>query len=320
MARREAIAGAPDRRAARGPAGTLLATLALAALPLLAPSPAHAETTSCIGIPSLPADLVAPGRYCINKDFDQALVSHAFNIQSPGVVLDCNGHRVRNNNAAANPNGVTSWTELQDVIVRNCVFDGFYVGIFLTAASDNGSHGNLVEGNTLVHSTWAGIYVGGSNNRIERNRVVQSTSAFNGASIGIAVFNFNGTAVGNAIRDNFIGDWKPAPPDGASNPQPIVFDSSRNTEVTGNTISGVYAYTGTGVFAITGFNASGSTISRNTLLTPPTLPAPYDGDHYVGIYLSGTPETEATNVCRDNVIGHYGNPAYGCVQADNTTF
>jgi parallel beta-helix repeat protein len=292
----------------------------LLALQLLAPAPARAETTSCIGITSLPADLVAPGHYCLFKDFDVPLVDRAFLINSPGVVLDCNGHRVRNSNAEANANGVTSWAELQDVIVRNCVFDNFYVGIFLTSASDGGSHGNLVEGNTVAHSTWAGIYVGGSNNRIERNRVVQSTSAFNGSALGIAVFNFNGTAAGNAIRDNYIGDWKPAPPAGANNPQPIVFDSTRNTEVTGNTISGVYAYTGTGVYAITGYNASGSTVSRNTLLTPPTLAAPFDGEHYVGIYVPGTPETEATNVCRDNVIGHYGNAAYGCVQADNTSF
>jgi parallel beta-helix repeat protein len=296
-----------------------LAGMLLLALPLLAPAPARADTTACIGVTSLPATLVTPGRYCLSKDFDQVFAGEAIYLAGDDVVLDCRGHRIRTSGAPGTANGISSGSERRNVVVRNCVVDGFYVGIHLTTASDAGTHGNVIEDNTIVNSNWAGMFIGGSNNLIQRNRVLQGNATYNGSIRGLTIFSL-GDATANKIRDNIFSDFKPTPPAEAQGVRVIDITNSRNTEVTGNIISGIYANTNSYAHAIVAQGATGATVSRNTILSPPPLPAPFDGVQELGIYMFGTPESEATNVCRDNVIGHFSTNITGCVQTDNTGF
>jgi hypothetical protein len=85
-------------------------------------------------------------------------------------------------------------------------------------------------------------------------------------------------------------------------------------------ISGIYANTNWYVAAITGSESTGILIAGNTILSPPPLPAPLDGSQSSGIILGGTVETQATNVCRDNVVGHFSADILGCVKDGNSEF
>ena len=305
------------RRVPGVPAWPALVLLSCLAWPLAA----RADTTACIGVPTLPTDLFTPGRYCLHKNFDQAFnAGHAINIAVDGVVLDCNGHRLRNTDPAAFSNGITSFSVRRNVTIRNCVLDNFYVGIYLPAPADDTAVGNHIHDNTISTVRWAGIYVGGSNSRIERNRVVNMVADFNGSGRGIALVSFTETASGNVIRDNHITDARPDPP-GESGPiTGMDISNTHNTEVTGNVLTGLYSNTGNGTWSILGYGVSGAKISRNIVLAPPARPAPLDGGHYGGIYLSGTPEEDASNVCRDNVVGGFNTSVLGCVSTGNTTY
>jgi hypothetical protein len=311
------------RRDARWAGKRRLALRWLLALALLALSgTAWATTTNCIGIASLPAELLTPGRYCLQKDFDQPFTTgNAISIAGNDVVLDCNGHRIRNSHLTSTPNGIGTYTASSRVVVRNCVLEGFYVGIYLGVGSDSDNRDNVIEGNTIDKGRWAGMYVGGSDIRIERNRIIAGRGSYNGSFRGIELVSFSDNASGNVVRDNLIQGVFPEP--GAASVQIVGIEISytHGTEVTGNVLTGIYAPTNNGTVAIEGYGVEGTTISRNVILTPPARPAPLDGIHYNGIYLNGTAEQNATNVCRDNIVGHYdSNPIIGCVQSGNTTY
>jgi parallel beta-helix repeat protein len=296
---------------------TLLLCLVL--LALAAPS-ARAETTNCLGITSLPTTIVEPGRYCLHKDFAQPFNSAAIEINVDDVVLDCNGHAITNTEATNSPTGVYGPNARRNVTVRNCTLDTFQVGILLVASSDPGAVGNRIEDNTIRNARQIGLYVIGSNNRIDRNRIVGLSGNVNGVSYGI--FLYSGAAAGtdNSIRDNIITDWKPTPPGAGNVTNAIYFFRVQETEVTGNVVSGLYASTNWYVSAIFGSDVSGTVVARNTVLSPPPLPAPFDGSQSSGILLGGTPEMQATNACRDNVVGHFSSNISGCVKDGNTEF
>ncbi|MGH8029528.1 MAG: hypothetical protein ACREO3_06305 [Arenimonas sp.] len=59
----------------------------------------------------------------------------------------------------------------------------------------------------------------------------------------------------------------------------------------------------------------------NVLATPPAPGvAPLDGLRSAGISLQGTQEQQATNLRRDNTVGHFETNIGGCVQSGNTTY
>lgn len=296
----------------------------LMALGVLAWStPTRAETSVCTEITSLPATINSAGHYCLQKNFAQSFSgSDVLRINADDVLLDCNDHLILNTNASNTADAIYGPGERKHVTIRNCTIDGFYVGIFLQASSDPGADGNRIQGNAVLHSRSVGIYIIGSNNLVEGNRVSQSTGNYNGVTYGIFMYSSGTLGVGNVIRDNVVSDFKPTPPVGAgSSTEGISFSNLRNTLVTGNVVSGLYATTSQGVFALVGYDASGTTVSDNVIVTPPApAAAPLDGGHYYGIYMPGTAEEMASNVCRDNVVGHYNGNVYGCVVATNTGF
>jgi hypothetical protein len=294
----------------------LLAAMVLLALPW---HPARAETTACTVVSSLPTTISAAGTYCLDQDFDFTDSGTPININASNVVLDCNHHRVTNVGAPGSYNGVYAYNELKGVVIRNCTLDAFGGGIYLSSGSSPGATGNLIEGNAILHSGAYGITVWGNNNRIERNRVSGNTGADNGQAEGIVVYGMGNDGTSNAIRDNVISDFKPPlPTSTVFRTVGISFDGGNNFEVTGNTITGLYAPTGRAVNAIVSGGTASSLVARNIVLSPPPLPAPLDGTQDFGIVLYGG---NGTNVCRDNVVGHFTSANLsGCVDSVNTDF
>lgn len=294
------------------------ALAALAAFALAAP-PARAETQVCTVVSSLPATITAEGAYCLEQDFNFS-GGTPITINADNVVFDCNNHRVTNTGSVGSYNGVFAYNELTGVVIRNCTLDAFGGGIYLQSGSSPGATSNLIEGNTILHSGAYGITVWGNNNRIERNRISGNTGSKNGEAEGIVVYGMGNDGTSNAIRDNVISDFKPPLP----NPSftfdtiGIGFDGGNNVEVTGNTITGLYAPTGRTVHAIVSQGSTNSLVARNTVLSPPPLAAPLDGTQEFGIVIFGG---AGTNVCRDNVVGHFtAANLSGCVDSVNTDF
>ena len=307
-----------DLRAPRLLAAALfLVLLALAAWPRAA----RADTQMCTVIDTLPATLAVPGHYCLDQDFAQSFSSAAaIEISADDVVLDCNDHVIRATNNANTVTGIYGTSQRSNVEVRNCTLDNAYVGIFFTGSSEPGAVGNRIVGNAVLRARTVGIYVIGSNNLVEGNRVAQLSANVNGVGYGIFLYSPLAQGVGNVIRGNHIGDVRPTPP-GDGNPiYGIKFFNVRSTEVSGNTVAGVYATTNWGAWGIHASQTSHNMIVGNTVLSPPPAAAPYDGSQYGGIRVDGTVEEQATTVCRDNVVGHFNAGIAGCVQFDNTEF
>jgi parallel beta-helix repeat protein len=301
----------------------LLAASSLVLLPAMAawPRPAHADTQACTVIDTLPTTITESGHYCLEQDFavDYAGAS-IIQINVDDVVLDCNDHVIRATNNANTLTAIYGNTQRRNVEVRNCIVDNFYVGIFFTASTEPGAVGNRVLGNTVRRTSVTSIYVIGSNNLIEGNRIVQTTASYSGGAKGIFLYSPGAQGVGNVIRDNVIQDWRPTPPADGNSIEGITFFNVRDTEVTGNTISGLHANTGWGVWGIYASQTSNNLIAGNTILSPPPAAAPLDGGQYGGIRVFGTVEEQATTVCRDNVVGHFNTDILGCVMDGNTEF
>jgi parallel beta-helix repeat protein len=292
----------------------------LCLLLLIAAPAARSETIQCLEVASLPATLDAPGHYCLEADSTGQFVDHAIAIVADNVVLDCNGHRIRNNYAINYAVGVAAGNRNQTVI-RNCVIDGFGQGINVIADSDGRGDGNSIVGNQVLNSRRVGILLSGSHNVVEDNRIARTTGNYDGSLQGIMLINYASGAVGNVLRNNVIADFRPAPPrDQAGNTGGIYVSRASNTLVAGNTISGLYAATGAWVMAIEIYGSQQG-VAGNTVLAPPPLPAPFDGSQANGIFLYGNlPQDDLGNACSDNVVGGFTTDIAGCVASGNTEF
>jgi parallel beta-helix repeat protein len=305
-----------------GSVGLRLLAVVVVALAAPAPGRARAETTACQVLDTLPVTISAPGHYCLDHDFAQDFAFESpIRIQADDVVLDCNDHRIRQTNAANSGSAIYGPGEREHVTIRHCVLEGWDTGIFLQASTDPGANGNRIESNTVLRSRTTAIYVIGSNNLIEGNLVAQNTGANNGVAYGIFVYSMDRTGVGNTIRGNTVTDFKPVSPTGNTSVTPIGVSNLRNTEVSNNIISAINSTGEYGVIGITGYNANGTTVSGNVILTPRAPgAAPWTAGHWYGIYLPGTAEEMASNVCRDNVIGHFNLAVYGCTIDQGSSF
>ena len=285
------------------------------------PAAARAETTqSCIGVTVLPANLFASGRFCLHKDFSAATYSGgaAITIGANDVTLDCNGHRIAITTVVNPAIGIKLLEDVSQVTVRNCVVDGFLTGI--STESQNLQVGNRIRihDNTVLNSRVVGIQVVGGDVRVERNRVEGVTGNFDGTAEGIRASSNGGTGVGMVIRDNHVSGLRPEIT--GRNIIGINVYSLSEPTVTGNTVTGVYSYTSWGAYGIDMTDVSGASVSNNVVLSPPPAAAPLDGPQFYGIRVASPVGQEDTNVCRDNVVGHFTNNVAGCVTAGNTTF
>ena len=296
--------------------------LVLAALLVWASPPARADTQACTVLDTLPATITVPGRYCLEQNFVQAFeFGDAITINADDVVLDCNDHQIRATSSASNATGISTSNARRNVEVRNCQLDNFYVGmVFTGGVAEPGAVGNRIIGNTILRTRQVAMYVIGSANLVEGNRIALSSGNVNGVVYGIYMYSPAAQGVGNVIRGNHISDIKPTPPGDGNTVEAITFFNVRNTEVSGNVISGMYANTNWGTYGIKGSQTSHNTITGNVVLSPPPLAAPLDGGFYVGILMSGTAEEQATNVCTDNVVGHFNTNVNCGTEVGNTEF
>ena len=298
-----------------------LAAAAIALAAVVVVPAARAETTACLPIESLPAVLDTAGHYCLVSDFTQSLNTTAIVVSADGVVLDCNGHRIRNSLNTNTSAGISLY-DRNDSTVRNCVVDGFFHGINLSTTTEGRGAGNRIEGNHIVNTRQIGIAMAGSNNLIVGNRITRMTGNYNGVVYGIQLVNFTSFSVGNVFRDNVFADFQPTPPPGAkSYSQAIYIGNGRQTVIEGNTISGLYPTTGAFVYAIESYGFE-HVVRNNTVLAPAPLPAPWDGAQSAGIILFGdfTQESRDGNACEGNTVGGFSTAISGCVMVDNTVF
>jgi hypothetical protein len=286
-------------------------------LSFAAASPAGAETVGCTAVPPLPTVITNPGHYCLTadvaKDFGD---SNGLRVQADDTVVDCNGHSIRHTAPAGhNGHGINIGDDKKNVTVRNCVVDGFYVGISVIQSFGQNNATTRVLGNTVVNSRFYGILGYGSNLVFEGNRVDHVLgNATAGGPIGILLNEGNGSIV----RGNTVTDIRPDPPASAGLTMGIYLNNVHDTVIEDNVLAGLTAYTGNGVYAIYGNNTSGIAANRNVIVSPPAPGTPpHDGGNYYAIFLNGD---VASNVCRDNVIGHYNTNVSGCTGALNTEY
>jgi len=304
-------------------ASRILPWLALATLLALLPAaPVRAQVTGCTEIQVLPAEITVPGTYCLLTDQVGPYTGGILlEIKTNDVVLDCNGNAIRTTDDT-NTTAAIYAVNKTGLVVRNCVVDNFYVAIFLSASTDPGSHLNRIEDNTVLNPRLYGINVIGSGNRIERNRVLQHQGKYQGIVRGLQVYSSEGKGIGNIIRDNTFADFRPDPPIGSSGDSTyaMYMFNLHDTLITGNTIGGLHAVSSWYVQGIYVSQSTGTVVSDNTILGAAPAAAPLGGQNYAGVHLSGTPEEQATNVCRDNVVGHFSDNIIGCIETGNVEF
>jgi nitrous oxidase accessory protein NosD len=165
--------------------------------------------------------------------------STAVNILADNVVLDCQGHRITGHADISHfPLGVSSTIYIDNVEVRNCTFDDFWIAVGLSGS------GNRVHGNRILNSH-TGVYSGSGHSQIFGNY-------FSGNLEGLHV-NYDY----NTIRGNFLNGTNIYGERGGSG----VYLASWHNNVTGNFITGYL----TGIYENDGW-AFGNTMWNNSLV------------------------------------------------------
>jgi parallel beta-helix repeat protein len=304
----------------------VIAVLAAAGgLALCAPAPARAEATACTVIASLPAVVSTPGRYCLDADHAVAgSAVDAIQVNASDVELDCNDHRVLGSTVGNTGVGVRIGTGSSRVAVRHCRIEGFGNGIYSDWAADTAPRGIHVQGNTIVGSTWTGIWLFGSGNLVEGNHISELRGGDSGPyTTGIYLSSDPGYAVGNIVRGNTIVAFRPTWPTVSAYNLSMGIHATRQRGLVAedNTVSGLLARTGGGVYGIATAQSVNTLVRGNVILSAlAPQPAPLDGGNWSGIFLQGTAEEQATNQCVDNQVGHFNSDITGCPSAADTQF
>ena len=253
-------------------------SMLLAALAL----PAQAQATACTQwIETLPADLNAPGHYCLRDSVDTGLVGGAFNINASGVTLDCRGRGVRHvdpgNDAIAISGG--GFGPVTDVTVRNCKLLDFATGIVFSPGSERVE----IVNNDIVGARYDGITLWGSHSRIVGNRILAGRAATGldyARNITVTAFQPGVPSTDNVIANNLIS--------GASDNSRIWgirVDYSNNAVVHGNEIVGLAPNAGGFAVAIQ-IDGSDAQVSNNVMT----------GDDGAQFGISGSPALCTRNI------------------------
>src|SRR5690242_18300215 len=104
---------------------------------------------ACEPIAPVPAEL-EDGVYCLTEDVDAGFVVAAFQLHST-TTLDCQGHRIRDSSGAASFGVYASGAD--NVVVRNCIFSGFYQAIEMSGSP----HYRIVDNLFIDAKSWASI-------------------------------------------------------------------------------------------------------------------------------------------------------------------
>lgn len=204
-------------RASTGLARILAIAILGAALWLPARAQAAESFDGCTGyIDALPADIVAPGTWCLRKDLRNAPGDwYGIVVKAGDVVLDCHGFQLDGRQADnVLTEGVFMYGNLphDHVTVRNCTVRGYSDGIWVI-----GNEG-VVADNRVIEAGRTGIAISGDNGAIRRNRVMRTGGGPDGEARGIQaygsvdildndVFGFATGADQNRIEGIVSGDF-----------------------------------------------------------------------------------------------------------------
>lgn len=222
---------------------------------------ARAQSASCTQwIDTLPADLNAPGHYCLRDNVDTGLAGAAFNINASGVTLDCRGRSVRHLDAGNDAFGISAggFGPVTDVTVRNCRLIGFATGIVFAPGSERVQ----ILNNDIVRARYDGITLWGRDSRIVGNRILEGRAATGldyARNITVTAFQPGTPSSGNLIANNLISG-------GADNSRiwGIRVDLSDGAVVHGNEIVGLEPSPGGFAIAIQ-IGGSGAQVSNNAM-------------------------------------------------------
>ena len=169
---------------------------------LLACFPAHAETTNCTAITSLPAVITTQGVYCFTGNLSTSMTSgNAIEIQTNNVTIDLNGFKLGGLGArdGTQANGIYA-DQRKNITIKNGIIRGFYRGIWLDAPSFATSSGQVVKNVLADQNTFTGIDVRGFGNTVSGNTVVDTggSTVINDA-IGIWVLGSGAKVVNNTV-------------------------------------------------------------------------------------------------------------------------
>jgi parallel beta-helix repeat protein len=252
--------------------------------------PARAETFHTCGtvIASLPTVISSQGVFCLTHDLSTAItVGNAIDIQTNNVTIDCNGYKIGGLAAGSTSAafGIHASDTRVNITVRNCGIRGFQDGIKL-----DGGSGHLIEDNRLDNNLYVGIFIGGDNNTIRRNRIYD-TGGYTGSSASTAMIA-NGDVIDNTISGVFAT---------GGTPFLIAVDmEGGGTVASGNRISGI-AVTGAGSgYGIYVSNA-GISVRDNDIVSTATITG-------TGIVGQGVTDT----ICSGNHVFKFTNPIGSC--------
>ena len=170
---------------------------------LVASSPARAAHSfdSCTGtIASLPAVISTQGTWCLTSDLATSLASGAaISVNVNNVTIDCNGFKLGGLGAGMGTGTIgVQGTTRSNLVVRNCHFRGFRIGVQGTGS------GFRIHDNRLEGSTQRAVSIGGDEHTVRGNIVTDTggSTIGTGAGYGIVVSG-SGDVIENTIGNVF---------------------------------------------------------------------------------------------------------------------
>jgi len=166
------------------------------AFALIFAAAAHAETTDCTEINTVPFIITAPGIYCLKNS-----LTGAIHVQANDVVIDLNGHVFESGSPGAGA-GVLA-VDRANITVRNGTIRGFNTAIQLVGAK---SRGHLIERLRLADNSGSGVIVQAEGAVVRHNMLLNNGYA-SGPGARFALLSIgNGTHVAdNQVIESGVG-------------------------------------------------------------------------------------------------------------------
>ena len=152
----------------------LVATVITLSLIFISAPKVWAETTDCKREITGTDTIDSSGVYCLTANISTSATSgYAIEITTDDVVLDLNGHTIKNTSTDTTRTtvGIGTSSSLKNVTIKNGTVKGFYYGIGFSGV--NGTK-HLVEDIAAEGNTYRGIYVHGNFHTIRNNRVLNT--------------------------------------------------------------------------------------------------------------------------------------------------
>lgn len=270
---------------------TLICLLAAGLCPV-----AHAETTLCTEITSLPATITTQGVYCLKHDLTTAIISGAaITIGTNNVTIDCNDYKIGGLAAGINTGayGIEA-VDRVNLTIRHCGVRGFMIGINLHGSS-GGSQ--LVEDNRVDLNTYIGMQIEGDDMLVRRNRILQTGGRPAALTAASLYANGSGSVTANLVSGS-------TPTGSAGNAFAYGINLAQGPyQVEGNFVTGMVPQ-GTGYARGIWGDSVPSNYRNNTILSTTAVS---------GFGLDGGNPGPST--CGDNTVTNFATDTVDCTDA-----